>query len=62
MNVSGKARRRRENFRILTFKIINFIKKIDQNRVQIPQNFSAPRGGGGGLLGFVIQVAQPYRG
>ena len=55
MNVLGKARRRRENFGVFTFKIIDFMKKIDQNRVKIPQNFLGAfgadplltRGGGG---------------
>ena len=36
---SRKARRRREIFGNLSYKIIDFIKKIDENDVQIPKNF-----------------------
>ncbi len=39
MNVLGKARRRRENFEDLALKIIDFMKKIDENRPPKPQNF-----------------------
>ena len=35
----GKARRRRENFEDLALKIIDFMKKIDENRPLKPQNF-----------------------
>ncbi len=35
----GKARRRRENFEDLALKIIDFMKKIDEKRLLIPQNF-----------------------
>ena len=42
MNFSGKARRRRENFEDFDFKIIDFMKKIDENQLQIPKIFSAP--------------------
>ena len=34
MNFSGKARRRRENFEDFDFKIIDFMKKIDENQLQ----------------------------
>ena len=39
MDVSGKARRRRENFGDLHTKFDDFIKKIDQNGPSDPQNF-----------------------
>ena len=47
MKVSGKARRRRENFGIFTVKIIDFIKKIDQNGVSNPKKFLGASGAEG---------------
>ena len=55
MNVSGKARRMRENFEDLDLKIIKNMKKINENTPQNPEKFQAPsapdcasiRGGGG---------------
>ena len=59
MDFSEKARRRREIFEDFDFKIIDFMKKIDENQLQIPKIFSAPsaptptktRGGGINLVG-----------
>ena len=42
MNVSGKARRRREIFEDLDLKIIKNMKKINENTPQNPEKFSAP--------------------
>ena len=57
---SGKARRRREIFGDFTLKIVDFMKKIDQNQAKIPQNFLSAFGanplltrGGGGTLNRV---------
>ena len=41
MDVSGKARRRRENFQDLHFKIVDFTKEIVQIRPQNPKIFLA---------------------
>ena len=42
MNVSGKGRRRRENFEDLDLKIIKNMKKINENNPQNPEKFPAP--------------------
>ena len=42
MNVSGKARRRMENFEDLNIKIIKNMKKINENTPQNAENFPAP--------------------
>ena len=44
MDVLGKARRRRENFKDLALKIIDFTKKIDEKRPLKPQNFLGAEG------------------
>ena len=39
MDVLGKERRKRENFADFRFNFIDFIKKIDEKRLQILKNF-----------------------
>ena len=46
MDVLGDSAPQAKNFGILSYKIIDFIKKIDQNQVQIPQNFLGAFGAG----------------
>ncbi len=46
MDVLGDSAPQAKNFGILSHKIIEFIKKIDPNQVQIPHNFLGAFGAG----------------